>query len=167
MDKYFYLAAQLPTLQFGQASEISRQDFLTEAEKWLDAKDLVVLKQADLKDFDAAAQDAVLIQKYKEFEYELRRELKSFREARKKQSEYKLPAELAGVLSEGNPLEKECGLCRLRWKFIEDQEFGHYFDLEFLALYFYKIQILEKMVSFDKEEGQKVFNKVCQINLTV
>ena len=52
---------------------------------------------------------------------------------------------------------------RLRWEFIEQEEAGHYFDLDFLILYFLKLQILERLVSFDKKKGQDRFESLTKI----
>jgi len=60
------------------------------------------------------------------------------------------------IIQEGkNPLEIEKRLMRAQWDFLEEQEIGHFFDLDFLIIYYLKLQILERMFSFNKEKGQQ------------
>ena len=51
MDKYYYLASQLPILHFGQSTYVSREYFLKEANKWLNKKDYTSLLKADINNF--------------------------------------------------------------------------------------------------------------------
>ena len=39
-------------------------------------------------------------------------------------------------------------------------EYGHYFDIERLVLFFIKLQILERIFSFDTEEGMERLNAI-------
>ena len=52
---------------------------------------------------------------------------------------------------------------RIRWNFLDSLESGNFFDLNFLVIYFLKIQILERLQSFDKEKGKKVFEAMCEV----
>ncbi|OQX85433.1 MAG: hypothetical protein B6D55_07450 [Candidatus Omnitrophica bacterium 4484_70.2] len=96
---------------------------------------------------------------------ELRQKLASLRKALKKGQDYSLPEILKSLGKEDTPLEIEKYLLQLRWRFIEEKEVGHYFDLSFLILYFLKIQILERLFTFNKEKGKVKFNLLCKVNL--
>lgn len=164
MDKYYYLASQLPLLQFGESTNINREGFLREARKWLGEKDFSLLLQADINNFSEGQNLPEILSDYRGFERELRSELSLLREALKAKREYKTSPALLSIVSEGNPLDIEKKLLHLRWKFIEEKEEGHYFDLEFLILYFLKLQILERLFTFNKEKGMMVFDKLCEVS---
>jgi len=69
------------------------------------------------------------------------------------------------VIKEGNPLEIEKKLLLLRWNLIEEKQQEHHFDLEFLILYFLKLQILDRLSSFNKEKGQEIFQKISKVDV--
>ncbi|MBU2250847.1 MAG: DUF2764 domain-containing protein, partial [Candidatus Omnitrophica bacterium] len=64
------------------------------------------------------------------------------------------------VVDNSSPLEAERKLLLLRWNFIQEQESGHHFDLTWLILYFLKLQILERLFSFDKDKGLVLFDQL-------
>lgn len=160
MDKYYYFVAQLPFLEFGKPLSITREWFLTEAEKWLNKKDFQILHDVNINDFVVKNQDSKLLKQYKRFEYNIRYELSKLRKARKKGEKYKISALFSKIISENNPLEIERKLLYLRWKFIEEIELGHYFDLEYVVSFYLKMQILERFFSFDKEKGKQKFESL-------
>lgn len=49
----------------------------------------------------------------------------------------------------------EVELDRVRWRFLDELEFGHYFDLERLFLYGLKLRLLERWAKLDKVKGRK------------
>ena len=166
MDKYYYLATSLPLLQFGQKPFIARDGFIAEAKKWLSENDFRVLSNIDINNFIKNRQDTPLLRTWKEFEFSIREELAGFRAAKRKNAEYKIRRDLAEiVLQENNPLEAEKQLLLLRWNFLEQQEIGHYFDLDFLAIYCLKLQLLERLFSFDKQKGKERFESFSLVEL--
>lgn len=164
MDKYYYFACQLPFLQFGESINMSREIFLEEAEKWLDQKDFSLLRKTDIDSFDKGENRKKDSDDYREFEADLRGELARSRKASGEGRDYKLPGVLSKIIGEGNPLEIEKKLLHHRWKFIEEKEEGHYFDLGFFIIYFLKLQILEKLFTFNKEKGMIAFDKLCEVH---
>ncbi len=162
MDKYYYFVAQLPLLKFNQKPYISREAFLAEAAKWLTLKDFSLLSRTDIHDFSAAAAGRGVLEEYKEFETALRQELLLYRKAKGSIAEGKSRI-LNPALTEGNPLEVEQKLLKLRWEFIEEKEAGHHFDLDRLVLYFLKFQILERLFTFNREKGAAAFESLCRI----
>ena len=159
MDKYYYFVSQLPFLTFGQESYIDRERFLDEAKKWLSDKDFSMISGVSLNDFYPRDGDSEVLVKYKNFEEALRKEIASFR---KNESRGGLTS-LNLNLNQGTPLEIEKTLLGLRWKFIESLEQGHFFDLEILILHFLKIGVLERLLTFDKEKGTAVLDKLCEV----
>ena len=160
MDKYYYLISQLPELKFGGEVSVSRNEFLKQALEWLSENDFALLEKVDVNDFSLNDDDCSVIKKYKDFERNLREEIAKHRNALKKKEEYELREPLKSILTEGNPLDVEKKLLYLRWRFIEELQLFHYFDIGFLILYLLKIQILSRLAVFDKEKGRAVFDEL-------
>jgi len=131
---------------------------LDEAGKWLPEKDFLIISRVSLNDFYPRDEDNEILAKYKNFERTLREEIASFR-----RNENRGGTSVNLNLNQGTPLEIERRLLGLRWEFIESLEGGHFFDLEILILHFLKIQVLERLLTFDNERGTVVFDKLCEI----
>ena len=158
MDKYYYLVSSLPLLKFAEAPLINSGDFMAEAKKWLKGSDFISLSGADINNFFAHKQDRPVVRQWKDFEYSTRQELALFRRAKRENSGYRLRNDLSEIIQQGNnPLEIERKLLLLRWNFLEEQETGHFFDLEFLLIYYLKLQLLERLFGFDKQRGRQRF----------
>ncbi|MBN2120263.1 MAG: DUF2764 family protein [Candidatus Omnitrophica bacterium] len=164
MDKYYYLASQLPFLRFADRTHLDSKSFLKEAEKWLCVGDFSILSGVNLNDFSLKPQDPTVLKAYKEFELGLRESFSLWRKSRKEGSEERVSAFPLSLVKEGTPLEAETRLLHWRWKFIEEKEEGHYFDLTFLIIYLLKLQILERLFTFDKEKGRKKFEELCKVS---
>jgi hypothetical protein len=61
----------------------------------------------------------------------------------------------ARILENESPRAAEDELDRARWTFLDGLEFGHYFDLESLALYWLKLRVLERRAVFNKDRGRE------------
>ncbi|MCI0494100.1 DUF2764 family protein [candidate division KSB1 bacterium] len=164
MDKYYYLIAELPTLFLGKEPNITVQKFLEEAQNWMDAKDYQALSQVDMNDFDAMKKINQVYDDYKLFENKIRTDIALWREAQKRDQEYKPSSFPVSAIKEGNPLEVELRLMEMRWQFIDELEREHHFDLGYLILYYLKLQILQRFFIFNKEQGMKKFQKLCEVN---
>lgn len=160
MDKYYYIVASLPFLKFNEKTYLNRESFLAEASKWLTASDFNILSKVDVDDFYFRRGDCELLREYKNFESALRQEIALTRKAQEKEK----PAELLkSYLLEGSPLGIEKKLLKFRWDFIEEKEQDNYFNLEFLIMYFLKLQILERLFTFDKDKGTAAFDALSQV----
>lgn len=158
MDKYYYFVSQLPFLTFGQESYIDKEGFLGEAKKWLSDKDFSSVSGVSLNDFYPRDGDSEVLANYKNFERALREEISRFR-----RNESRIGSSFDLNLNQGTPLEIEKALLHLRWEFIESLEGGHFFDLEILILHFLKLQVLERLFTFDRDKGTVVFDKLCEV----
>ncbi len=163
MEKYVYFAAQLPLLFFDKETSFSTEEFLREGRKWLSDADLQILSAASLNKSQAEMIDPPVMREYKIYEHALRSELQQYRIARNKRQEYKPSLFPLSVLKEGNPLEVEKKLLRLRWQLIEELAFGHYADIEFLCLYYLRLQILDRLKKFDAEVGKEKFKTYTEL----
>jgi hypothetical protein len=162
---YPYLISSLPMLHFSGKAPFSWETFLEKCAGLIPQKDLRTI--ADLPKTEegvekSAAQPA--IKKWIAFDAALRNELVKARSGRKhiEAWRYLRPDGYSGtaiaqaaLAAQRNPsiLEAERFLDLKRWDALEELAFGHYFDLEFLIVYTYKLLILlrwEKVYSADK-----------------
>ncbi|MCP4653071.1 MAG: DUF2764 family protein [Candidatus Omnitrophica bacterium] len=151
MSSYYYLIAQMPQLNFGQQPRVTSVFFLQEAKKWLSEKEYAILSGVSLNNFVVNEQERGVLLEYKTFEYNLRKEIVSLRKQKETTKE--------------NPLETEKKLLLRRWQFLENISAMHNFDTEFIIAYFLKIQVLERLFTFNKEKGLMVFDALCEIKL--
>ncbi|MCF7908400.1 MAG: DUF2764 domain-containing protein [Candidatus Omnitrophica bacterium] len=164
MDKYYYFVSQLPSLQFNQKAQTDRASFLEEAKKWLTDPEFKVISRIDIDDFFETSGGPQVLSDYGSFEKALRNEIALVRKAKKENKSYQPKAEIAKAIS-GQPLEVEINLLELRWKFIEERALEHNFDLASLILYFLKLQIVERIFSFDKGKGTVRFDQLTGVKL--
>ena len=164
MDKYYYLVAQLPQLIFDRPNDFSAGQFLEEAEKWLNRRDYITVASVKLDGTAPFERGPRVWQAYKQFEAIFRREIALWREARHNRQEYKPESFPVSMVRDGNPLSIEVALLRYRWDFLEAMEKEHHFDINILILYFLKLQILSRLARFDKETGQRHYNRLIDEN---
>ena len=165
MDKYYYLISQLPSLVFDKSTYMSAEVFLDEARKWMNPKDISLLSQVNFKDTELNSKLPSDICNYQNFEKAIRLEIAAWRKARKTGQDFKPSLLPASTVKEGNPLEVEKKLLKTRWQFIDDMEKDHHFDLIFVMLYYLKLQILGRLMTFDKQKGMETFQKVSKVTL--
>ena len=162
-NKYYYLISSLPYLDFDKPLTIDREWFLDEAKKWLTDKDLKILKSLDMDNFSVLSSDTDIIKEQKAFEEALRKDLKEARIIRRDNLDEKPPKQIRDVFQKANPLEMEKALLKKRWDFIEEIDLDYHFDLNALILYCMKLMILERLASFNKEDGLHVFENSCEV----
>lgn len=165
MAGYYYLGAQLPILFFEREPLISLEDFVAEAGKWLDGTDLRALDAAALDETDPAPGRPVVLERVLEFERDLRGDIEAYRRSVKAGQDYKPVHFPASLVKEGNPLEVEKKLLRLRWDLLSELEVGHFFDIEFVLIYRLKLQILRRLFLFDKPRGVQAFQQLCEVTI--
>ncbi len=165
MDKYYYLVAQLPMLSFGRESAMGVDSFLNEARKWMSAADFQILLATDIRSTERRGSEPGVLADFKQFEHKMRTEVVEWRKARKLGQEYKPGLFPVALVKEGNPLQVEKKQMEFLWKYLEELETGHHFDLEVLILYFLKLQLLARLESFNKEVGMQKFKHITEIGL--
>lgn len=65
-------------------------------------------------------------------------------------------------LEHGNWLERESGLDRLRWQFLDELLAFHYFSLEPLLAYLIKLMLLERWQTLEEETGAERFRQLTE-----
>lgn len=151
-DFYAYLAASLPMLRFKAKPPFSFSQFIAKCRGLIPGKDLEILKRLDS---ESPLQDSPVIRQWQDFQRRLGNELVKVRASRKKidpakylrQDGYAPPYFYHIALAaqrNASPQEAEIFLDQARWDFLDELGFGHYFDLELLIIYAYKLLILER-----------------------
>ena len=66
-------------------------------------------------------------------------------------------------ISEHNDLvDREKKLDLLKWNWLEDTTFFHYFSIEKIFVFLSKIDMIERWISLDKDKGNEMFRKLIQ-----
>jgi hypothetical protein len=177
VGSYYYLAAQLPDLVFGQGAPMSSAAFRDLVQRLLGKKDSDMLDRLSLDPADplsdpsrpayeqnAAPSGCGFIDDWREWERSLRLNLARNRALHLKR-EGDAPvdppahpsdaaaAALKAGMSDESPLETEFFLDRARWNAIDHLQGITYFSRNTIYAYYLKLLLLERRKSFDTEAG--------------
>ena len=170
-SNYYYFIASLPHLSFAAPKPIFYDHFLSLCNSFLHEKDFKTIKSISFAGNDAS--HLHVIKSWMAWDGTLRRELASLRSAglgrqsiiygrpdQAGQSDSADQADMTHTVKVAKeafaismPLDADEFIEKARWEYIESLEFGRYFDVEWLALYSLKLQILERREKFDKKAG--------------
>ena len=64
------------------------------------------------------------------------------------------------IVEEPELFEREKKLDLLKWHWLDEQTVFEYFSIEHVFAYIVKLEIIERWLSFDHEEGGKIFNEL-------
>lgn len=70
--------------------------------------------------------------------------------------------ELMAISELTDPVEKERKIDLLKWNWLEEHTFFHYFSIEKLFAFLQKLSIIERWTAIDKERGGQVFRELIQ-----
>lgn len=59
-------------------------------------------------------------------------------------------------------VEREKKVDMLKWKWLEDESFFHYFTIERIFVFLMQLEMIERWISLDKEKGNELFRKMIQ-----
>jgi hypothetical protein len=168
---YPYLVASLPMLHFGMKPPFSFERFLEVCHGFIPEGDYLLLSALPQpEDYSREVTHHRLVQKWIGFDTALRNELARVRAGRRhlEPAAYLRPdghggSSIApGVLAataQAAPLDAERALDEMRWKALEDLATGHYFDLDLLLTYAYKLQILLRWERIRSAEGRRLLEQ--------
>jgi hypothetical protein len=150
---YYYFISSLPTLVFAAKPPFSFQKFLKRCRDTIPQEDVAIIERLKLMGYSDT--ERPIIKSWLSFDAMLRNELVKIRASRKRMdsAKYLQPDGYAGpsiyhialaAHRNPSPLEGEKILDTERWNFLEGLSCGHYFDLDFLIIYAYKLLILER-----------------------
>ncbi len=162
-NSYYYLIACLPYLSFQKPQAISILEFSSRCNSYLKKNDFEVTQSIISGNPNKAAQSLKVVSEWLKWDMELRAELAGLRAKAKgwtesldaakqgaKTSSYNLAMD---IFSAASPMDADEMLELARWRRLESLEHGQYFNLEWLAVYCLKLQIMERRGSFDMQTG--------------
>ncbi|MDA3930299.1 MAG: DUF2764 family protein [Prolixibacteraceae bacterium] len=68
--------------------------------------------------------------------------------------------EILSIAEESDIYERERKIDLLKWNWLEEKGFFHYFDVEHLFIYLLRLELLERWVRLEKETGLQVFREM-------
>jgi hypothetical protein len=170
MSQYYYFGASLPMIQPDGAPPMSANDFLADCERLLSPSDFEQVRQAKLSSPELAETKVGVLQRYQDAEFGLRNELvkvrakklgvETDRYVREESLNPLLVSAAREILEQEDPLRAEIHISRVLWRILDDLLVGHYFDVDFLAAYYLKLQILERNASFQTEAGERKLESI-------
>jgi len=171
---YTYLIASLPALNFGMKPPFSFERFLKVCQGFISEEDFLLLSNLPITiDEYSKSVSHPTIERWLAFDTTLRNELVKIRAYSKKidaakylRGENHIDVAISHIAMSSHRsasiLEGEKILDEARWQALDDLGFGHYFDMDSLILYAYKLKILErweKIYTQDKEKLTIVYSQ--------
>jgi len=166
MSEYFYLASSLPELKTDQNVPISTSEFLETCGRLMKASDFQLLQSAKLSGFNEEPSENSLLAKWQAFEYGIRNELVRLRSKklsldpephlRRAFMNPQMAALAREIFEEPSPLQAEQRYIRSLWAVLEELQACQSFNLEFLLIYYLKLQLLERsdLIGFNTGKQQ-------------
>ena len=167
MGSYYYLAAQLPYLVYGQNPPMSSAAFLAQARDELSPQDAELLDYCTLNPASTESQaqrtPSAFINRWRDWERTVRLNLARGRAQKIKREagagfdapDYPADASAAakGALAMDSPLEAELFLDKARWDIIDSLQGINIFSESAIYAYLLKLLLMERRVAFNTEEG--------------
>ena len=154
---YIYLLSSLPMLSFGTPPPLSFEKLADSCKGLIPDEDIGTLREAAIPSgAQCGAAGNKTLMKWRSFDIMLRNELVKIRSLRKKADPLKylrrggcpelIYASHIAINACRKPsiLEAEKALDLERWHELDELALGHYFDLDALIIYAYKLLMLEK-----------------------
>ena len=171
MKQYYYLICSLPFIKQEEAPSINSGEFRRLFQEQVSAKDLQLLDAVSLvaiKDNPFPADSSAA--RWLELEKNLRKRLADYRAARKSENTSRAMPKTGEVsdidrgiqeaYAKPNPAEREKYFDSIRWHWLDELEFGHYFDVNKLFIYKLRLLIHEKWLSRKNEQGYQNFDRI-------
>ncbi|MBK3517732.1 DUF2764 family protein [Carboxylicivirga marina] len=158
MSNLVYLMCSLPSLKFGQAPPITMAEFTEDAKSQLSAKHFKKLEPVDIyKATDSKGK--VSLKSIAVMLSDMKQDMSELREAK---SQKRTPSlvRLPLTVVNANPLEREKLIMRWQWEELDTIQAGETFTLTEVMVYKLRLQILDRLNSFDKERGSQVLASV-------
>lgn len=153
-----YLISSLPTLSFGEKPPISMDEFMHDTSLQLSKKNFAKVEQINIhrlnkKSITRKLNSMITLQNDIQYDLEL------IRKAERVNTTPNIKS-LSKTIVDSNPLEREELLMKLLWDALSSIEFVESFTLTEIMIYKLKLQILERVNSFDADKGKTVFDSV-------
>ncbi len=150
-----YLMTSLPSLSLGEAPPITIDEFNDDAKCQLSSRHFKVLQSVDIQKLESK----VGVKSVSSLINSIKEDLSEVREA-KKQNRQAKPERMPNSLLKGNPMEREMNILHWQWEELQDIEAGKTFTLTEVLVYKLKLQLVERMNSFNKNKGAEILASV-------
>jgi hypothetical protein len=170
LAQYYYLVASLPLLFYETESVPSRETFLQTCSQHLRPSHYRLLRSTAAEYLVTDKTGCKTLDLWRQWEIALRNELVRLRTKNRDLEAQSHLVESPTVLSaqqsaheafgQESPLQAEDALNRARWRYLDELEVGHYFDIDKILIYDLRLQILERKALFDAEQGREMFEKI-------
>ena len=174
MSNYYpYLMASLPFLQFGAKPPFPSEKLIDICSGFVSDDDMERIKMAYLPidaDYDTGQST---LRMWHDFETALRNELVRLRASKRRIDPIKYLREDGHISSHAlhiafqasktaSLIESEKLLDEEKWRMLEDLEVGHYFDVDRIIIYAYRLFLLEKWDNINTADKKKLLSAVLQ-----
>ncbi|MDC7125972.1 MAG: DUF2764 family protein [Spirochaetales bacterium] len=167
MAEYYYTVASLPMLVFNQAPQITVEYFLETCRYTLSEKDYeTLISSVDTE----GGEKHPAVKQWLLFEKSLRNELVKMRASKlgKDADKYMRPGDsTTGVydaareaFGASNPKAGEEILNEARWRYLDEIENTHNFDLTKLIVYYLKLKIAERKEVMSDKNGEEKYKEI-------
>jgi hypothetical protein len=163
----------LPSLYLDTPPPIRKEDFLAMCKRYVKKSDFDMLRSVQLIDAKQKEIPSGVLGDFLNFELRLRNALAILRSQRlgieiEDSVSYDTSDHEQILLAEEafhapSPLKAEVILNKARWRYLDEIEFGHYFDMEKLIIFFIKLQMLERIALFDAERGLMTLQSILNL----
>lgn len=153
-----YIISSLPALSFGEKPPISMDEFIHDISSQLSKKNFSKVAHIDIRDINKTSAGSKL-NSVAALQNSIQDDLGLIRKTKRDNNLPKLNI-LSKVLIESKPLERERLLMKLYWDELSSIEFGESFTLAEVMIYKLKLQILERLNSFNTEKGRTIFESL-------
>lgn len=170
MDQYYYAVSSLPFLDFNNSPAIRFDEFISICRSALTQKDFEIISKLSITNLKTMDSAITVLDRWKSWEGTLRNEIAKLRSAALGidsasytydiESNSEAPGIARNAYKQDTPLLAEEDLDKARWRFLDELEHGHHFDLEKLIVYSLRLQILERKGMFTTENGNVNFQKI-------
>ena len=177
MAQYYFAIAALPQLFFDSEAFPSSVELMAFCREHVNAREIGFLERAakaladDIQDDNLHTLDDFRL--WLKWDLSLRSdlavlraqalgwEIEQYQETHRELGTFEIARE---AMMQASPHEGEEIIDRARWKYLDELEVGHYFDIEKLLIYLLKVAILERRSQFTQDGGtasfQETYNEI-------
>jgi hypothetical protein len=170
MSTLYYIQSSLPAISLWEKPEIDIETFLSRCSDWLNQKETEILTSANIAPTANQEHGNITITKWNNWETCLRNRIAKYRSNKlnidatvylKEEKDYfsELDRIVQEAMAAPNPYEKEKMLDEQRWHYLTSLEARHFFDIDLLCIYKIKLQLCEKWLNRNKDNGRDNFEK--------
>lgn len=161
----YYLIPMLPELEAERNPPLTSGKFLDLCHQFLSDRDFTSLEQCFLYDYDINC-PFFTVREWHKFECDFRNqmvELRAERLGKKPQAFFrgdyfrgKIDDEIRSIYQLQSPVSMAEAVFKRRWQLLNRLQSGQYFNMEWLSIYYLKLQLLEERFKYSKEAGKKI-----------